>query len=111
VELLLGVVGLAEEFAPKVCSGHHPRLEGIVPLAGWSSHRSSGCCGTGCSVSTQGLESSCLVTEVSGDMRQFPCQVKIIIQVLQKPQGLGPVKVTLSAVQRLKVRYMKLLPV
>ena len=24
-ELLLGVVGLASEFAPKVCSGHHPR--------------------------------------------------------------------------------------
>ena len=27
VELLLGVVGLAVEFAPKVCSGHLPRLK------------------------------------------------------------------------------------
>ena len=28
VELLLGVVGLAAEFAPKVCSGHRLRPEG-----------------------------------------------------------------------------------
>ena len=28
VELPLGVVGLAEELAPKVCSGHQPRQEG-----------------------------------------------------------------------------------
>ena len=28
VELPLGVVGLAVEFAPKVCSGHWPRPEG-----------------------------------------------------------------------------------
>ena len=28
VELPLGVVGLAVEFAPKVCSGHWLRLEG-----------------------------------------------------------------------------------
>ena len=27
-ELLLGVVGLAAKFGPKVCSGHQPRLEG-----------------------------------------------------------------------------------
>ena len=28
VDLPLGVVGLAVEFVPKVCSGHWPRLEG-----------------------------------------------------------------------------------
>ena len=28
VEFPLGVVGLALEFVPKVCSGHRPRLEG-----------------------------------------------------------------------------------
>ena len=28
VDLHLGVVGLAAEFEPKVCSGHRPRLEG-----------------------------------------------------------------------------------
>jgi hypothetical protein len=28
VELLLGVVGLAAECTPKVCSGHQPRREG-----------------------------------------------------------------------------------
>jgi hypothetical protein len=28
VDLPLGVVGLAEEFAPKVCSVHQPRPEG-----------------------------------------------------------------------------------
>ena len=28
MELDLGVVGLAAEFAPKVCSGYQPRLEG-----------------------------------------------------------------------------------
>jgi hypothetical protein len=28
MELLLGVVGLTAEFAPKVCSGHWLRLEG-----------------------------------------------------------------------------------
>jgi hypothetical protein len=28
VELPLGVVGLAVEFVPKVCSGHCPRQEG-----------------------------------------------------------------------------------
>jgi hypothetical protein len=27
VELLLGVVGLAAEFAPEICSGHWPRPE------------------------------------------------------------------------------------
>jgi hypothetical protein len=33
VELPLGVVGLAMEFMPKVCSGHQPRLEGaLLPL-------------------------------------------------------------------------------
>ena len=29
VELPLGVVGLAVEFVPKVCSGHWPRQEGM----------------------------------------------------------------------------------
>ena len=28
VELPLGVVGLAVEFVPKICSGYWPRLEG-----------------------------------------------------------------------------------
>ena len=41
VELSLGVVGLAVEFAPKVCSGHWPRQEGTwwgswVPGSHWS---------------------------------------------------------------------------
>ena len=35
VELPLGVVGLAVEFAPKVCSGHWPRPEG-TGATGWT---------------------------------------------------------------------------
>jgi hypothetical protein len=35
VELLLGVVGLAEEFVPKVCSGYRPRQTGRNPCH-WS---------------------------------------------------------------------------
>lgn len=34
VELLLGFVGLAVEFGPKVCSGHWPRPEGTC-VTGW----------------------------------------------------------------------------
>ena len=34
MELPLGVVGLAIEFAPQVCSGHRPRLEGTC-VTGW----------------------------------------------------------------------------
>ena len=30
VDLPLGVVGLAAEFKPKVCSGHWPRLEELT---------------------------------------------------------------------------------
>jgi hypothetical protein len=54
VELLLSVVGLAVDSAPKVCSGHlwffDPELI-RVPGSG----ASSGCCRTGCRVCVQGL--------------------------------------------------------
>jgi hypothetical protein len=35
VALPLGVVGLAAEFSPKVCSGHWPRQEG-TSVTGWA---------------------------------------------------------------------------
>ena len=52
VEFLLGVIGLAADFAPKVCSGD-PMILGVLRVSGSGS--SSGCCGTICGVHTQGL--------------------------------------------------------
>ena len=37
VGLILGVVGVAVELAPKFCSGHGPRLEGTLSLTKQSS--------------------------------------------------------------------------
>jgi hypothetical protein len=50
MELLLGVVGLAVELVAKAYSTSDP---GNVRVPGSGS--SSGCCGTGCRVLTQGL--------------------------------------------------------
>ena len=37
VDLPLGVMEMAVEFTPKVCSGHWPRQAGTHPLVRWSS--------------------------------------------------------------------------